>query len=259
MKNLKSLEKLSNKLVNAFLYNKILAPIPTKYVKSMKEAEKLRRLCESKVKQPVIGFKAGGTSIPMLKKWGIKEPFHAAVFKRNLLKSGQKVKTNPYTLGVELEVGYFVKRSFFDFKGSISMNNIHKYISHTLPSIEIVGYRQSKKGLKYLGDLCSDFGGNIKFLIGKKIKYKKINIGNLKTNMSNKKINQSVNGNTNVVYVNPLNSLKLVLNLLKKDKIKLDKDFYVFTGSTVGAVPILAKGLYEGKIEKIGSVKVKII
>ena len=259
MKNLKSLEKLSNKLVNAFLYNKILAPIPTKYVKSMKEAERLRRLCESKVKQPVIGFKAGGTSIPMLKKWGIKEPFHAAVFKRNLLKSGQKVKTNPYTLGVELEVGYFVKRSFFDFKGSISMNNIHKYISHTLPSIEIVGYRQSKKGLKYLGDLCSDFGGNIKFLIGKKIKYKKINIGNLKTNMSNKKINQSVNGNTNVVYVNPLNSLKLVLNLLKKDKIKLDKDFYVFTGSTVGAVPILAKGLYEGKIEKIGSVKVKII
>ena len=259
MKNLKSLEKLSNKLVNAFLYNKILAPIPTKYVKSMKEAEKLRRLCESKVKQPVIGFKAGGTSIPMLKKWGIKEPFHAAVFKRNLLKSGQKVKTNPYTLGVELEVGYFIKKSFFDSKGSISMNNIHKYISHTLPSIEIAGYRQRKKGLKYLGDLCSDFGGNIKFLIGKKIKYKKINIGNLKTNMSNKKINQSVNGNTNVVYVNPLNSLKLVLNLLKKDKIKLDKDFYVFTGSTVGAVPILAKGLYEGKIEKIGSVKVKII
>ena len=253
------LDKIANNLVKAFLNNKTIAPIPSKYCTSMKESQKLRRLCESKVNQPVIGFKASGTSIPMLKKWGIKEPFYAAVFKKNLLKSGQKVKTNPYTLGVELEVGYFIKKSFFDSKGSISMNNIHKYISHTLPSIEIAGYRQRKKGLKYLGDLCSDFGGNIKFLIGKKIKYKKINIGNLKTNMSNKKINQSVNGNTNVVYVNPLNSLKLVLNLLKKDKIKLDKDFYVFTGSTVGAVPILAKGLYEGKIEKIGSVKVKII
>ena len=259
MKNLNFIDKLSNKLVSAFLHNKILAPIPTKYVKSMKEAEKLRRLCESKVNQPVIGFKAGGTSIPMLKKWGIKEPFYASVFKKNLLKSGQKVKINPYTLGVELEVGYFIRKSFFNSKGSITMNNIHKYISHTLPSIEIVGYRQRKKGLKYLGDLCSDFGGNVKFLIGKKIKYKKINIANLKTNMSNKKINQSVNGNTNAVYANPLNSLKLVLNLLKKDQIKLDKDFYVFTGSTVGAVPILAKGLYEGKIEKIGSVKVKII
>ena len=253
------LDKIANNLVKAFLNNKTIAPIPSKYCTSMKESQKLRRLCESKVNQPVIGFKASGTSIPMLKKWGIKEPFYAAVFKKNLLKSGQKVKTNPYTLGVELEVGYFIKKSFFDSKGSISMNNIHKYISHTLPSIEIAGYRQRKKGLKYLGDLCSDFGGNIKFLIGKKIKYKKINIANLKTNMSNKKINQSVNGNTNAVYANPLNSLKLVLNLLKKDQIKLDKDFYVFTGSTVGAVPILAKGLYEGKIEKIGSVKVKII
>jgi len=66
-------------------------------------------------------------------------------------------------------------------------------------------------------------------------------------------------GNTSDIYVNLLNSLKLALNLLKKDKIKLDKDFYVFTGSTVGAVLILAKGLYEGKIDKIGSVKVKII
>ena len=57
------------------------------------------------------------------------------------------------------------------------------------------------------------------------------------------------------VYINPLNSLKFVLNKLKKDKIKLDKDFYVFTGSTVGVVPIKAKGLYTGKIDKLGSVK----
>ena len=42
---------------------------------------------------------------------------------------------------------------------------------------------------------------------------------------------------------------------IKKDKINLDKDFYVFTGSTVGVVPVLGKGLYTGKIEKLGSVK----
>ena len=77
--------------------------------------------------------------------------------------------------------------------------------------------------------------------------------------LSNQKNKQSVDGNTNTVYVNPLNSLKLVLNFIKKDKIKLNNDFYVFTGSTVGVVPITAKGLYEGKIEKVGSVKAKII
>jgi 2-keto-4-pentenoate hydratase len=68
-----------------------------------------------------------------------------------------------------------------------------------------------------------------------------------------------VKGHTNTVYINPLNSLKFVLNKLKKNKIILDKDFYIFTGSTVGVTPILGKGLYQGKIDKIGSVKAKMI
>ena len=50
-------------------------------------------------------------------------------------------------------------------------------------------------------------------------------------------------------------SEKIVLNKLKKDKINLNKNFYVFTGSTVGVVPILGKGLYTGKIDKLGTVK----
>ena len=125
--------------------------------------------------------------------------------------------------------------------------------------IEVVGYRQKKKGITSFGDLCSDFGGNIKFLIGKKKKFKKIKIGNLKTNIINKKARQSVNGNTSAVFFNPLNSLKFILNKVKKDKINLDKDFYVFTGSTVGVVPIIKKGIYSGKIEKLGTVKAKIV
>lgn len=127
------------------------------------------------------------------------------------------------------------------------------------PCIEVVGYRQRKKGIKSLGDLCSDFGANVKFVIGSKKKFKNIKINNLKTNISNNSAKQSVNGNTNTVYVDPLNSLKFVLKKLQKDKIKLSQDFYIFTGSTVGVVPILKKGLYVGKIDKLGSVKTKII
>ena len=48
--------------------------------------------------------------------------------------------------------------------------------------------------------------------------------------------------------INPLNSMKFVLNKLKKDKVNLKKDFYVFTGSTVDVVPKLSKGLYIGII-----------
>ena len=125
------------------------------------------------------------------------------------------------------------------------------------PCIEIVGYRQRKKGITSFGDLCSDFGANVKFIVGSKKKYKKINISNLKTIITNKKINQKVYGN-NTVYINPLNSLRFVLNKIKMDKKKLNKDFWVFTGSSVGVVPIRSKGLHIGKIDKLGSVKVKI-
>jgi len=253
------LERTANKLVDAFLNNKIIAPLPSKFTKKLKDAEKLRRLCESKVDDEIIGFKAAGTGIPVMKKLKEKEPFYASIFKRNFLKSGKKVKINKSTLGIELEVCYLIKRNFFNSKGSISFTNIAKYISHIAPVIEVVGYRQRKQGITSFGDLCSDFGANVKFLIGKKIKYKKMNIGNLKTNISNKKIKQSVNGNTNTVFINPLNSLKFVLNKLKKDKINLNKDFYIFTGSTVGVVPIQGKGIYTGKIDKLGSVKATII
>jgi len=258
MKNTK-IEKLANNLVKAFVNNKIISPISLKYTKNMKNAEQLRRLCESKIKQPVVGFKAAGTGIPVLKKLGEKEPFYASIFKNNILKSGKSIKVNPYVLGIELEVGYLIKKSFFQSKGSINFINIHKHISHMMPAIEVVGYRQKKKGIKFLGDLCSDFGANIKFVVGKKSQYKKINFGKLKTSIENKKIKQSVKGHTNTVYINPLNSLKFVLNKIKKDKIILNKNFYIFTGSTVGVTPILGKGVYQGKIDKLGSVKAKII
>jgi len=253
------IEKISDNLVAAFLNNKIIAAIPSSFTKKLSEAQKFRKLCESKIKEPIIGYKAGGTGIPLLKKLKEKEPFYASVYKRNFLKTGQKVKVNKYTLGIELEVCYLIKKSFFLSKSVITKRNINRYITHMAPGIEVVGYRQRKKGITSFGDLCSDFGGNVKFVVGKKKKFKKIKIDNLKTNISNKKINQSVNGNTNSVFINPLNSLRFVLNKVRKEKVNLNQKFWVFTGSTVGVVPIKGKGLYIGKIENLGFVKTYII
>ena len=249
---------VANKLVKAFLKNKIINPISSKYTKKLFNAQKFRKLCESKIKKPIIGFKAGGTGIPVIKKLREKEPFYATVYTHNVLKNNKSVKVNKYTLGIELEVCYYLKKTFFDFKKKISKNNMKKFITHIAPCIEVVGYRQKKKGIKSFGDLCSDFGANVKFVIGQKKRYKNNNVNNLKTKISNYKINQTVNGNTNTVYINPMNSLLFVLKKIQKDKIKHNKDFYVFTGSTVGVVPILSKGVYLGIIEKLGSVKTKI-
>ena len=249
----------AEKLAKAFLKNKIITPIPSIYSKKMSNAKKFKDICESKIKKPVIGFKAGGTGLPMLKKLNEKEPFFAKVYSHNFLKNNKSVRINKYTLGIELEVCYKISKKFFNNKKKITKDSVKKFISHMAPCIEIVGYRQRKKGLKTLGDLCSDFGANVKFIIGPQKKFRNISVGNLKTKIFNKKHNQLVNGNTNSVYINPLNSLRFVLNKIRSEKIILDKNFYVFTGSTVGVVPIAGKGLFRGKIEKLGSVSTKII
>ena len=91
-------------------------------------------------------------------------------------------------------------------------------------------------------------------MLGPKKKFKNNNVKNLKTSISNKILKQFVNGNTNTVYKDPMNSLLFVLTKLQKDKIKHQNDFFVFTGSSVGVVPILGKGIYKGSINKLGSV-----
>ena len=50
------IEKTSDKLVNAFLKNKMVAPIPKKFTKKLIEAQKLRKLCESKINRPIAGI-----------------------------------------------------------------------------------------------------------------------------------------------------------------------------------------------------------
>mgnify|MGYP001462255669 FL=1 len=250
--------KYAIKIANAFLKNKIISPLPIRYTKKLSNAQNFRKLCESKINKPIIGFKAAGTGIPVLKKLKEKEPFYATVYKHNVLNNKKSVRINKFTMGIELEVCYLIKKTFFNLNQKVTKNNIRKFITHIAPCIEVVGYRQKKKGIKSLGDLCSDFGANIKFVVGPKKKYKNQNVKNLKTNIYNKKINQSVDGNTNTVYIDPLNSLRFVLSKIQKDKIKFNKNFYVFTGSTVGVVPILGKGIYKGEIKKIGVVSAKI-
>ena len=251
----KEIEKFADKLVNAYKKNKLISPLPTKYTKNIKNATKLRKLCEKKVNTKIVGFKAGGTALPVLKKLKEKEPFYSAIFKNNVLKSGKSVKINRSTLGIEVEVGYLINKNFFNNKSLITMKNVSKYITHMMPCIEVVGYRQKKQGIKYLGDLASDFGANIKFFVGSKKKFKRLNIDNLKCSIKNIKTGNTVKGNTNTVYINPLNSLRFVLNKMKKDKVKLNSNFFVFTGSTVGVVPLKNKGMYVAKIDKIGTVK----
>ena len=81
----KEIDKFADKLVIAYKKNKLISPLPIKYTKNIKNATRLRKICESKIKTKIVGFKAGGTALPVLKKLREKEPFYSAIFKNNVL------------------------------------------------------------------------------------------------------------------------------------------------------------------------------
>ena len=51
----KEIEKIADKLVYAYKKNKLINPIPRKYTKNIKNATRLRKLCESKIKTKIVG------------------------------------------------------------------------------------------------------------------------------------------------------------------------------------------------------------
>ena len=143
MKN--EINRIAGRLVKAFNTNTVINPIPVKYCKNINLANKLRKLCEDQIKDETIGIKAGGTGIQALKKLKEKEPFTAKVFKKRLVKSGQKVKIHQHTKGIEVEVYYFIKKSFFDYKGKVTKSHVTNFIKFMGPWFEIVGFRQRNK------------------------------------------------------------------------------------------------------------------
>ena len=60
----KNMNFFAKKLTNAFLNDKIIKPIPKKYTNKLTIANSFRKLCESKIKKPIIGFKAVATAAP---------------------------------------------------------------------------------------------------------------------------------------------------------------------------------------------------
>ena len=133
------LKNTAKRLVNAFNKGTFIAPLSNKFTKNTKTSKLLLEECQQLISSPVIGFKAGGTGKAALKQWGEKEPFYAPIFKKNLLKSNGSVKINKYTLGIELEVFFEIKKSFFSSDKKITEKNISSVINYVGPCIEIVG------------------------------------------------------------------------------------------------------------------------
>ena len=153
-------DKLSDKLVNAFLKNKIVTAIPNKFTKKLTEADKFRKLCESKIKEPVIGYKAGGTGIPLLKKLKEKSvdmifadpPYNLSGKKHLTVKSGKPVQ------GFKGDWDVVKNNAEFSEEWITECIRVLKddgtiWISGTLHNHPIIGVTLKKLGLWILNDV----------------------------------------------------------------------------------------------------------
>ena len=77
-------EKMTG-MLSPFIMTKKMKVTMTEHYNIMNQD--LKKLCENKIDKPVIGFKAAGTGIPLIKKFKEKEPFYASVYKKNFLKN----------------------------------------------------------------------------------------------------------------------------------------------------------------------------
>ena len=118
----------------------------------------------------VLSSPSGAGKTTLVKKISKKNNFQISISYTTRIPRDNEVNGSDY---------YFIKKSFFDFKGKVTKSNVTKFIKYMGPCFEIVGFRQRNKKFTYLGDICGDFGFNIKFVVGRKTKFKKLNLNNL--------------------------------------------------------------------------------
>ena len=248
--SINKINTFSENLANARKQNLIIEPIPNNICKNSKLVKKIRSLAEKKLKWQPYGFKIGATNKKISKVLKAKEPFYSYLFKETFFKNHSKLKLTKNTLGIELEIAYKISRKIFKKKIK-NKSQLKQFIFGLAPAIELVGFRQNLRNIKYAGQAAIDFGLNISFVKSKIYKEKNILNFSSKTELVNLNTKKIYNGHSNQVMNNPINSLFWLIKKLQKQNISLSEDFWVSTGTTTPIIPVKKGDHFMGKINKI--------
>ena len=251
----KKVKILSSSLAEARKKNILIKPLPLYISKNIILAEQIKALAEKKLNWSPVGFKIGATNKKIMKLLKAKKPFYSYLFKEQTFSNKKLLKLTPQIFGIELEIAYKINKKIFDAK-IYKKEQLKSYIYGVAPAIELVGYRQKVKKIKYVGQAIVDFGLNISFIKSKIYKTKNILNLNLKTKITNLKNKKIYFGHTKNVMGNPINALFWLINDLKKKDVYLDKDFWVTTGSTTSIIPVKKGDNFLGEVLPIGKVNV---
>ena len=251
-----SIGVFSRKLANARKKNTLIKPIPVDICKNLSLVKKIRVLAEKRLDWHPIGFKIGATNKKISKILNAKEPFYSYLYKERTFKNNSKLKLEKNTLGIELEIAYKLSKKIFKKKIN-NKKEIIKFVYGISPALELVGFRQNLKKLRFVGQAAIDFGLNSSFVKSKVYKINDILNFKSKTQLINLKNKKVYLGHTNKVMGNPINSLFWLIKELQETKVTFNKDFWVTTGTTTSIIPVKKGDIFKGEVKSVGNICAK--
>jgi 2-keto-4-pentenoate hydratase len=231
-------------------------PLPSTLIKGLDERggyeiQGLMTAALIKGGEKVVGYKAGLTSPPALKKFGAKGPV-TGVMLGSMLHSGAKVNTKGYTkCMLEVEVGYLLAK---DVTADVTPANVKSYVAKILPAVEVPDIPfKSMKGL-VPADLIAVNVGARGYILGKPVDPAKVDPNKVtgKLVMNGKDVGKAIPGRA--AMGDQWKALAWTLNNARAHGGLLKKGMFIITGS-LGPLypgkPGSYKAVYTGGLSDI--------
>ena len=196
--------------------------------------------------EPVAGWKAGATALPIQQKFSLTEPFLGPIFKSTVLSSGASLKASDYEhrgaaaakpgIGLEVEFAFRVGRDLGPRAtgAGYSEDEILGAMDAMIPAIEIISPRFPIVPFESPGSAIADCGVNGGIVLGKAVSdWRGIDYPNHRTSLviDGKTVAE---GTGTLVLGHPFKSLVWLVNSVAKRGFAISKGQVLTTGSMTG-------------------------
>ena len=196
--------------------------------------------------EPVAGWKAGATMVPVQQKFHLDEPFLGPIFKSTIFASPAALQARDYEhrgpavakpgVALEVEFAFRVGRDITPRADPYSESEVLAAMDAMIPAIEIIAPRFQSIPFDSPGSALADCGVNGGIILGKPlIEWRNIDYPNHKTSLVIDGITVA-EGTGTLVLGHPFKSLVWLVNNVTKRGFTLTKGQVLTTGSMTGIV-----------------------
>ncbi|MFI9642401.1 2-keto-4-pentenoate hydratase [Micromonospora sp. NPDC051925] len=217
-----------------------------------------RRLTELLVSdgERVIGYKAGLTSAPMQKMFGVDAPDYGPVFASTVHPDGTRFARGDFiSPKVEAEI---VFRLASPLTGpGVTVEQAHAAIGEVVAGLEIVDSRITDWRIR-LGDTIADLASNGAAVLGRPVPAR-AELDHRSVRMAFRRNGELIaSGRGADALGDPVAVVALLANLLGESGVTLEAGQLIMTGALHAAVPLSPGDTYTAEFDHLGTVTLRV-